>query len=79
MIQWQVQARRGCTQDYTAASNRLAVVSQRTSEDAPLRVEAVSSHPQKCLWERGNVSGGSGVKIPHFQCRGHGFHPWSEN
>ena len=27
----------------------------------------------------GNFSGGSGVKIPHFQCRGHGFHPWSEN
>ena len=52
MIQWQVQARQGCTQYYTAASNRLAVVSQRTSEDAPLRVEAVSSHPQKCLWER---------------------------
>lgn len=51
MIQWQVQARRGCTQDYTAASNRLAMVSQCTSEDAPLRVEAVSSHPQKCLWE----------------------------
>ena len=21
--------------------------------------------------------GGSVVKTPHFQCRGHGFHPWS--
>ena len=49
MTQWQVQVLQGCTQDHTAASNRLAVLSQCTSEDEPLRVEAISSHPQKCL------------------------------
>ena len=49
VTQWQVQLRRGCSQDHTAASDRLAVLSQCTSEDEPLRVEAISSHPHKCL------------------------------
>ena len=49
MTQWQVHVLQGCTQDHTTTSDRLAVLSQCTPEDKPLRVKAISSHPQECL------------------------------
>ena len=33
----------------------------------------------KHVCDLGDFSGGPAVKTPHFNCKGHGFDPWSGN
>ena len=47
-----------------------------------IRVGEKSEKPDNSLIlknREGTFCGGPVVKMLHFQCRGHGFNPWSDN